>query len=121
MESLFLESHGVLEQINSLFVQLERHVGYPDEVQIEQTIQQKIEELNQYASKQYTMSFINLINTSTCLATAHLFIGNEKVCFLFRTFDRLEVYVMKELPNKRQASRLKLNQLKYDSSHLTVS
>ncbi|CAL8073130.1 unnamed protein product [Orchesella dallaii] len=84
MEALFLESHGVLEQINSLFVQLERHVGHQDEIQIEETIQKKIEELNQ-------------------------------------TFDRLEVYVMKEPPNKRQASRLKLNQLKYDSSHLTAS
>lgn len=47
MEALFLESHGVLEQINSLFVQLERHVGHQDETQIEETIQRKIEELNQ--------------------------------------------------------------------------
>jgi len=74
----------VLEQINSLFVQLERHVGHQDEIQIEETINKKIEELNQ-------------------------------------TFDRLEVYVMKEPPNRRQATRLKLNQLKYDSSHLTAS
>jgi len=84
MEALFLESHGVLEQINSLFVQLERHVGHPDETQIEETIQQKIEELN-------------------------------------RAFDRLDILVLKEPPTKRQTSRLKLNQLKYDSGHLSAS
>jgi len=84
MEALFLESHGVLEQINSLFVQLERHVGHQDEIQIEETIQHKIEELN-------------------------------------RAFDRLDVLVLKDPPTKRQASRLKLNQLKYDSGHLSAS
>jgi hypothetical protein len=46
MESLFAESHGMLEQINTLFIQLERHVGQQDEVQIEDTIQKKVEDLN---------------------------------------------------------------------------
>lgn len=53
MEALFLESHGVLEQINSLFVQLERHQGHPDEVQIEETIDRKIKELNELVKFNY--------------------------------------------------------------------
>jgi hypothetical protein len=46
MEGLFAESHGTLEQINTLFIQLERHLGHPDEVQIEDTIQKKLDDLN---------------------------------------------------------------------------
>jgi len=84
MESLFAESHGTLEQINTLFIQLERHVGHPDEVQIEDTIHKKLEELN-------------------------------------KVFERVEIYVMKEPPARRQGSRLKLNQMKYDASHLNAS
>lgn len=40
--------------------------------------------------------------------------------YFYRTFDRLEVYVLKEHPTKRQASRLRLNQMKYDAQHLNV-
>jgi len=84
MEVLFAESHGTLEQINTLFMQLERHLGHEDETQIEDTIQKKLDDLN-------------------------------------KTFERLEIYVMKEPPTKRQGSRLKLNQMKYDSNHLGAS
>jgi len=84
MESVFAEAHGVLEQVGSAFVQLERHIGHPDEIAIEDTIKKRLEGLT-------------------------------------TTFDRLEVYVLKEHPSKRQASRLRLNQMKYDASHLNSS
>jgi hypothetical protein len=38
-----------------------------------------------------------------------------------RVFERLEVYVLKEPPARRQGSRLKLNQMKYDATHLNVN
>jgi hypothetical protein len=46
MDALFVECHGTLEQINTLFVQLERHIGHPDEIPIEDTIQKKLDDLN---------------------------------------------------------------------------
>lgn len=46
MEPLFAEAHGVLEQIGTLFAQLERHTGHPDEVSIEDNIKKKIDNLN---------------------------------------------------------------------------
>ncbi len=33
MEVLFAQSHGTLEQINTLFIQLERHLGHADEIE----------------------------------------------------------------------------------------
>lgn len=48
MEPLFAEAHGTLEQISTLFMQLERHLGHADEVQIEETIQKKLEEIQKY-------------------------------------------------------------------------
>jgi len=46
MEALFIECHGTLEQISTLFVQLERHLGHPDEIGIEETIQKKLDDLS---------------------------------------------------------------------------
>ena len=46
MEGLFAEAHGVLEQVATLFGQLEKHIGHPDEVAIEDTIKVKLEGLN---------------------------------------------------------------------------
>jgi hypothetical protein len=43
MESLFVEVHGVLEQVNALFVHLEKHIGHSDEVQIEEIIKSKLD------------------------------------------------------------------------------
>jgi len=79
-----VEVHGVLEQVNALFVHLEKHIGHSDEVQIEEIIKSKLDSMNP-------------------------------------KLDRLEVYILKEPPTKRQASRLKLNQMKYDSQHLQAS
>jgi len=84
MESMFAETHGVIEEINGLFVQYERSLNHPEVSEIESTISNKLDGLN-------------------------------------KNFDRLEVYIMKEQPNRRQAPRLKLNQLKYDVQHLTAS
>lgn len=84
MDALFVEAHGILEQLNTLFIHLEKHIGHPDEVEIEESIKSKLEIINP-------------------------------------KFDRLEVYILKEPPTRRQASRLKLNQMKYDSQHLQAS
>lgn len=46
MENLFVEAHASLEQVGSLFVQLEKHIGHPDEVGIEDAIRVKLEGLN---------------------------------------------------------------------------
>jgi hypothetical protein len=46
MEPLFASSHGILDQVTVLFGQLEKHVGHPDEVTIEETIKKKLDELN---------------------------------------------------------------------------
>jgi len=45
----------------------------------------------------------------------------KKIDSLNTTFDRLEVYVNKEAPAYRQASRQRLNQMKYDAMHLNSS
>jgi hypothetical protein len=46
MDSLFVESHGTLEEIGSLFIQLEKRLGHPDGLQIEETIGRKLDSLN---------------------------------------------------------------------------
>jgi Golgi SNAP receptor complex protein 2 len=84
METLFAETHRTLEEVGGYFIQLEKSLGHPDGVQIENTIGRKLDGLN----------------------------GN---------FDRLEIYIMKEHPSKRQAPRLRLNQMKYDAQHLMAS
>jgi len=46
MEPLFADAHGNIEQISTLFGQLEKYVGHPTEVNIEDAIKSKLDTLN---------------------------------------------------------------------------
>ena len=46
MDPSFAEAHGILEQVSTLFGQLEKFTGRPEEVSIEDTIKNKLETLN---------------------------------------------------------------------------
>lgn len=46
MDALFAESHGRLEEIGGLFVQLERRLGSGDSMEIEDEIAKKLDGLN---------------------------------------------------------------------------